>query len=88
MEVSTLGWPVILSANFGQSLPQRVPLVMAARNGGNGILIAPRSHMDGDLFGVRFELEPSPPPGRAILIADGRGTPIQLPVSAVRAPAD
>lgn len=88
MEVSTLGWPVILSANFGQSLPQRTPLVMAARNGGNGILIAPRSHMDGDLFGVRFELEPNPPPGRAILIADGRGTPIQLPVPAVRAPAD
>ena len=89
LEVNTLGWPVILSANYGQSLPQRAPLAMAARNGGLGILIAPRTHMDGDLFGVRFELEPNPPPGRAILLADGRGTPIQLPVpTELRTPAD
>jgi len=34
--------------------------------------------MDGDLFGVRFEVEPTPPPGRSILIANGRPLPIQL----------
>jgi S-DNA-T family DNA segregation ATPase FtsK/SpoIIIE len=34
--------------------------------------------MDGDLFGVRFEVEANPPPGRAVLIAEGRGTPVQL----------
>lgn len=88
LELNTLGWPVILSANYGQSLLQRTPLAIAARNAGNGILIAPRTNMDGDLFGVRFELEPNPPPGRAILFTEGRGTPVQLPVPAVRTPAE
>ena len=34
--------------------------------------------MDGDLFGIRFELEPNPPPGRAVLLAHGRAMPVQL----------
>jgi S-DNA-T family DNA segregation ATPase FtsK/SpoIIIE len=87
LEVSALGLSVILSANFGQTLMQRVPLAMAARNCGSGILIAPRSHMDGDLFGLRFELDPNPPPGRAILLSNGRGTPVQLAGPAESAPA-
>jgi S-DNA-T family DNA segregation ATPase FtsK/SpoIIIE len=78
LELNTLGWAVVLSAGFGQALVQRVPLAMAARNHGSGILIAPRSPMDGDLFGIRFELEPNPPPGRAVLLAHGRATPVQL----------
>lgn len=81
LELNTLGWAVVLSAGFGQALMQRVPLAMAARNHGSGILIAPRSPMDGDLFGIRFELEPNPPPGRAVLLADGRAMPVQLACS-------
>jgi S-DNA-T family DNA segregation ATPase FtsK/SpoIIIE len=81
LELNTLGWTVVLSAGFGQALVQRVPLAMAARNHGSGILIAPRSPMDGDLFGIRFELEPNPPPGRAVLLADGRAMPVQLACS-------
>ena len=86
LQMNTLGCPVVLSANYGQPLLQRAPLAMAARNGGTGILIAPRSNMDGDLFGVRFELELNPPPGRAVLLADGRATPVQLPVAAAGTP--
>jgi S-DNA-T family DNA segregation ATPase FtsK/SpoIIIE len=78
LELNTLGWAVILTSGYGQALVQRVPLAMNARHCGSGILIAPRSPMDGDLFGIRFELEPIPPPGRAVLLANGRAMPVQL----------
>ncbi|MFE4542152.1 FtsK/SpoIIIE domain-containing protein [Arthrobacter sp. NPDC056727] len=75
------GWPVIFSAAFSQSLVQRVPLALAARGGGKGILIAPRGPLDGDLFGLRIEPDSHPPPGRALLVADGRALPVQLAVA-------
>jgi S-DNA-T family DNA segregation ATPase FtsK/SpoIIIE len=55
-----------------------VPLALHARSQGTGILIAPRTFLDGDLFGVRFEAEPNPPPGRSVLIQNGRAVPVQL----------
>jgi S-DNA-T family DNA segregation ATPase FtsK/SpoIIIE len=78
LDVNALGWAVILSAGFSQTLVQRVPLAITARSCGSGILIAPRSPLDGDLFGLRFELEPNPPQGRAVLLSDGRAVPVQL----------
>jgi S-DNA-T family DNA segregation ATPase FtsK/SpoIIIE len=78
LDVNSLGWAVILSAGFSQTLVQRVPLAITARSCGSGILIAPRSPLDGDLFGLRFELEPNPPPGRAVLLSDGTAVPVQL----------
>lgn len=72
------GLTEVLTAGFSASLGQRLPLAAEARVQGTGILIAPRNMMDGDLFGVRFEVEANPPPGRAVLIAEGRGTPVQL----------
>lgn len=78
LDVNALGWAVILSAGFSQTLVQRVPLAITARSFGSGILIAPRSPLDGDLFGLRFELEPNPPPGRAVLLSDGTAVPVQL----------
>ncbi|MBT2553695.1 FtsK/SpoIIIE domain-containing protein [Arthrobacter sp. ISL-5] len=80
LDLNALGWTVILTAGFGSALVQRVPLALAARNCGSGILIAPRSPMDGDLFGLRYELEPNPPPGRAVLLAEGRAMAVQLAV--------
>lgn len=78
MDLHSLGWTVIMTAGFSPSLIQRVPLAAAARGHGTGILIAPRSIADGDFFGVRFEVEANPPPGRAVLIAAGRAGPVQL----------
>ncbi|WP_427130201.1 FtsK/SpoIIIE domain-containing protein [Pseudarthrobacter sp. S9] len=78
LTLNSLGWTVILTAGFGPAFHQRVPLAACARSQGRGILIRPRGLMDGDLFGVRFELEHSPPPGRAVVISDGRATPVQL----------
>lgn len=80
LDLNALGWTVILTAGFGPALVQRVPLALAARNCGSGILIAPRSPMDGDLFGLRYELEPNPPPGRAVLLSEGRSMAVQLAV--------
>jgi S-DNA-T family DNA segregation ATPase FtsK/SpoIIIE len=55
-----------------------VPLALNARSQGLAILLRPRSLRDGELFGVRFEPEHSPPPGRAIVISDGRAAAVQL----------
>ncbi|HSO92764.1 MAG TPA: FtsK/SpoIIIE domain-containing protein, partial [Arthrobacter sp.] len=76
--LNALGWRVVLTAGFSPGLRLRVPLLPTAAATGQGVLIAPRALMDGDLFGVRFELEPNPPPGRAVLISDGRARPAQL----------
>ncbi|MET3808935.1 FtsK/SpoIIIE domain-containing protein [Arthrobacter sp. UYEF3] len=78
LELNSLGWTVVFSAGFGPALPQRVPLALPARSQGKGILIGPRSLMDGDLFGVRFEPESRPPAGRAVVISDGAATAVQL----------
>ncbi|MFF2315661.1 FtsK/SpoIIIE domain-containing protein [Arthrobacter sp. NPDC058097] len=78
VELNSRGWAVIFSAAFSQSLMQRVPLALAARSGGRGFLIAPRSPLDGDIFGLRIEPDSHPPPGRALLVADGAAMPVQL----------
>jgi S-DNA-T family DNA segregation ATPase FtsK/SpoIIIE len=77
-ELNGLGWTVIMTAGFGPALQQRVPLALGARSLGKGILVCPRSLTDGDLFGVRFEPEHGPPPGRAVVISDGRAAAVQL----------
>lgn len=75
------GWRVIFTAGNGPLLQQRVPLAMQTRVYGKGVLLRPRSLMDGDLFGVRFDPEPHQPAGRAVLVSDGAATWVQLAVS-------
>lgn len=76
-ELHALGWTVVMTANYSPLLLQRVPLAMGARAAGTGLLLGPRSMADGDVFGVRFEVEPGPPPGRAVVISGGCATPVQ-----------
>jgi DNA segregation ATPase FtsK/SpoIIIE, S-DNA-T family len=78
MDLHGLGWTAIMTAAFSPSLIPRAPLAAAARGHGTGILIAPRTVMDGDFFGIRFEVEANPPPGRAVLISGGQAAPVQL----------
>lgn len=78
LTLNSLGWAVIFTAGYGASLQQRVPLALNARSQGRGILIRPRTLMDGDLFGIRFEQEASPPPGRALVVSEGRAKAVQL----------
>jgi S-DNA-T family DNA segregation ATPase FtsK/SpoIIIE len=77
-DLNALGVTVVMTAGYSPILAQRVPLALQARNLGTGLLIAPRTVLDGDLFGVRFEPEPNPPPGRSVLIQNGRAFAIQL----------
>jgi S-DNA-T family DNA segregation ATPase FtsK/SpoIIIE len=76
--LNALGITVVMTAGYSPILAQRVPLALQARNLGCGILIAPRTFMDGDLLGVRFEAEANPPPGRSVLIQNGRAMAVQL----------
>jgi S-DNA-T family DNA segregation ATPase FtsK/SpoIIIE len=73
-----LGYPVVLTASYSPLLLQRVPLVMGSRSAGTGLLLAPRALSDGDLFGVRFEVEANAPPGRGVLIHHGTARSIQV----------
>jgi S-DNA-T family DNA segregation ATPase FtsK/SpoIIIE len=77
-ELQALGQPMILTANYSPLILQRVPLIMHSRAAGTGLLLSPRSLSDGDVFGVRFEVEPNPSPGRGVLISGGRASPIQV----------
>ncbi|UZX03904.1 FHA domain-containing protein [Arthrobacter sp. CDRTa11] len=77
-DLNALGLTVVVTARFSATLLQKVPLMFAARGVGSGLLIAPRSLLDGDLFGTRFDVEPHAPPGRAVLISDGRSMAVQL----------
>ncbi|KQQ80315.1 FtsK/SpoIIIE domain-containing protein [Arthrobacter sp. Leaf137] len=77
-ELQSRGHTVMLTANYNPLLLQRLPLVMASRAHGAGMLLAPRSMADGDLFGVRFEAEPAAPPGRAVLISGGGSAALQV----------
>ncbi|MCU1547518.1 MAG: hypothetical protein JWO29_469 [Arthrobacter sp.] len=85
--LNSLGWSVIMTAGFGPAFHQKVPLALNARSQGRGILLRPRSLLDGELFGVRFELEHGPPPGRAVVILDGRAAAVQLAWDQAEAPA-
>jgi S-DNA-T family DNA segregation ATPase FtsK/SpoIIIE len=77
-DLNSKGISLVFTAGFSPLLIQRLPLALNARGSGYGLLIAPRSLADGDLFGVRFDVEPSPPPGRGILFANGTPMPVQL----------
>lgn len=77
-EWHTLGYPVVLTASYSSSLIQRVPLVMNSRAAGTGLLLAPPSLQDGELFGVRFEVDAEAPPGRGVLIAQSLAHNIQV----------
>ena len=78
--LNNMGWRVVLTAGFGPGIRQRVPVAQNGVGQGRGVLIGPRGLMDGELFGVRFELEQNPPPGRAVVISDGRARAVQLAV--------
>jgi DNA segregation ATPase FtsK/SpoIIIE, S-DNA-T family len=77
-QLNALGHSLMVTAAYSPMLFQRVPLVMNARAAGVGLLLGPRSPGDGDLFGVRFDVEANPPPGRGVLISGGRSRPLQV----------
>ncbi|MFP5312313.1 MAG: hypothetical protein ACLGH7_07905, partial [Actinomycetes bacterium] len=83
-ELDALGFSLVVTAAFSPMLIQRVPLMMNARASGAGLLLGPRSMADGDLFGIRFEVESGAPPGRAVLVSGGRSFPLQVALAETR----
>jgi S-DNA-T family DNA segregation ATPase FtsK/SpoIIIE len=80
LDLNELGLTIVLTTAFSHGLMQRIPLMVQGRRHGAGILISPRSILDGDFFGVRFEVEAHPGPGRALVISEGKASPVQLAV--------
>ncbi|GAB3530362.1 hypothetical protein GCM10027402_35510 [Arthrobacter monumenti] len=72
------GYGVIMTATTGPAVMTKIPLSMPARSTGRGIVLAPRSAMDGDFFGVRLDPDPRFVPGRAVIIEGGTCIPAQL----------
>lgn len=77
-QLNALGHSLVVAATYSPALIQRVPLMMGARAAGAGLLLGPRSFADGDLFGIRFEVEPHSPPGRGVLISAGSSRALQV----------
>lgn len=77
-DIHGLGYGVVFTAAPGPLLGQRVAFAMEARSSGTGLLLCPRSPSDGDLYGLRFDVEPHPPPGRAVLIDSGHSCALQV----------
>ena len=53
-------------------------VVAEARRGRTGLLLGPHSPVDGDLLGVRVPRVREAPPGRGLLVQDGRALPVQV----------
>jgi S-DNA-T family DNA segregation ATPase FtsK/SpoIIIE len=72
------GASVVATAGYSPSLFARCPLALAARSAGTGLLLAPRSANDGDVFGIRVDVPGRVPPGRAVAVVEGQQIDVQL----------
>lgn len=54
------------------------PALASLRVNPVGIVLGPRSPTDGDVFGLRLEVDGTPPPGRGILFDSGRSVELQV----------
>ena len=79
-DLNGLGHPAVLTADFHAPL-YGSPLAVRARARGDGLLLAPLRVTDGDFFGISYEVEQSPPPGRAVLFRSGRSEAVQLAIN-------
>jgi S-DNA-T family DNA segregation ATPase FtsK/SpoIIIE len=55
-----------------------LPALVGLRANPLGIVLGPRSATDGDIFGLRLDVDGKPPPGRGVLVDSGRSVEIQV----------
>lgn len=79
------GLSLVLAAALNPMVTSKIPLSLQARAEGRGVLLSPRSILDGDFFGVRADIEPEFIPGRALLIEAGHQVPVQIALATGRA---
>lgn len=72
------GATVVATAGYSANLYARCPLALTVRASGTGLVIAPRTPNDGDVFGVRLDVPRRVRPGLAVAIVDGRQVDVQL----------
>jgi S-DNA-T family DNA segregation ATPase FtsK/SpoIIIE len=72
------GATVVATADVRPGLYTRFPLALHGGGGRTGVVLAPQSPSDGDVFGVRLEPLGQVPPGRAVAIKEGRLIEVQL----------
>jgi len=68
---------IILAVTPGPYLLRDVPLAREAQASGIGLVLAPATPHDGDLFGVRLDIERNRTPGRGFLINGPEILPFQ-----------
>ncbi|WP_284988470.1 FtsK/SpoIIIE domain-containing protein [Arthrobacter sp. efr-133-TYG-120] len=76
-ELPGMGFSVVATAG-SPALMQRTPLASLAGNHGTGLLLGNAPPAAADFFGVRIAAEQAPPPGRAVLIENGRTRSLQI----------
>jgi len=69
---------VIMTAMSGPALLQRLPLAGEVQANGMGLILAPRTPLDGDILGVRLETENSPRAGRGVIVRGNRVVQLQV----------
>jgi S-DNA-T family DNA segregation ATPase FtsK/SpoIIIE len=69
---------VIMTATSGPALTQRLPLAREVQATGMGLILAPRTPLDGDILGVRLDVEDSPRAGRGVIVRENRMAQVQV----------
>ncbi|MDQ6752369.1 MAG: hypothetical protein M3017_02895, partial [Actinomycetota bacterium] len=74
----TAGALVVATAPLNPAALMRLPLAIAGRNSGTGLVLAPNRPQDGDFFSCRLDTDGHSPPGRAVLLVNGSVEWLQL----------
>ncbi len=74
----TAGALVVATAPLHPAVLMRLPLAIAVRNSGTGLILAPNRPQDGDFFSCRLDTDGHSPPGRAVLLVNGSVEWLQL----------
>ncbi|MDR6687042.1 S-DNA-T family DNA segregation ATPase FtsK/SpoIIIE [Arthrobacter sp. 1088] len=69
---------MIMTATTGPALLQRLPLAAEVQANGKGLILAPRTPLDGDILGVRLEIENPPRAGRGVIVRGNRAVQVQV----------
>lgn len=56
------------------------PAISSMRTNPLGVVLGPRTQSDGDVFGLRLDVDGTPPPGRGILVSSGSLKEIQIAI--------
>lgn len=68
---------IVMTATTGPTLLQRLPLAAEVQASGTGLVLSPRTPLDGDILGVRLDVDASAGPGRGVIVQGNHAEPFQ-----------